>query len=233
MRGQRNAQRAAAAGDEQDVDAAGEDRANVGQRVLVVDGAIAGGEQQARRSIGDQEREPVARTEEHDLWRGEVPQPEGERGDGSRGGDEEDEGGGRDDLLPAEVQRLAPNRSRLAGGRERRWSAAERDADGGAGRHSRPRRGILGGHRVERDGVRVDRLILHQAQIEREEGPHRTADGQALEIGHDDHRFGDRGNRRHGFSGVGRGRRVGKRLVRGHDLRCGPIAVRRVFRCRR
>ena len=98
--GQGNEQRVAAAGDEQDVNAAGEDGANVSQRVLVVDGTIAGCQQQARGSIGDEEREPVPRTEEHDLWCGELLEPEGERGDRSRAGDEEDEDGGCDDLAP-------------------------------------------------------------------------------------------------------------------------------------
>ena len=114
---QRNEQRAAAAGDEQDVDAAGEDRPNSRQRVLVVDGAIARGQQQPRGSIGDQQREPVARTEERDLWRGEVLQPERERGDGSRGGDEEDEGGGRDDLCQFSCKELARAASVTAGRR--------------------------------------------------------------------------------------------------------------------
>jgi hypothetical protein len=100
MRGERNAQLAAAAGDEQDVDAPGEDGADMRQRVLVFDGVIAGRQQQARGSIGDQERETVAGAEDRHLWRGPVLQPAGEGGDRSRGGDEEDEDGGRDDLLP-------------------------------------------------------------------------------------------------------------------------------------
>jgi len=45
MRGKGNEQRVAAAGDEQDIDTPGEDRANISQRVLIVDGAIPGRQQ--------------------------------------------------------------------------------------------------------------------------------------------------------------------------------------------
>ena len=119
MRGQGNEQRAAAAGDEQDVDAAGEDGTNMGQRVLVVDGAIAGRQEQARGSIGDQQREPVARTEDRDLWRGEVRSQKVKAATDPAAATRKT----RAAVVTISCQPRslhAPNRSRLASGQERR-----------------------------------------------------------------------------------------------------------------
>jgi hypothetical protein len=73
-----NEQLALAAGHEEHIDPAGEERTDAGDGILELNGIITGGQDEPCRTIDDQQRKPVARPEQHHLWRGEIVQPEGE-----------------------------------------------------------------------------------------------------------------------------------------------------------
>jgi hypothetical protein len=104
------------AGQEEHVDAAGEDRPHAGERVLVVDRIVAGRQNQPRRAVGDEDGELIAGAEKRDRRRVEIPQPERK---GRHAADERDD---EDDQRRG--KRLSPA-SRLAHG----WPSS-RNGDG-------------------------------------------------------------------------------------------------------